>query len=114
MTPERLAPILADALRSATHDGVNLETAARVAAERVAPMIGPRYPQVQGRCPTCGAASLFLGEGGFVTCSWLTCSRPDHATDVLDGGTPFHDINGCGRTQRHELGECAASDGGVR
>lgn len=52
------------------------------------------YPRVQGRCPTCGSESLFLGEGGYVTCSWIECSRPDHASDVLGAHAP-HDCETC-------------------
>lgn len=42
-----------------------------------------RWPKVQGRCPACGRDSLFLGSGGYVTCSIIGCSKPDAATDVL-------------------------------
>lgn len=40
--------------------------------------------RVQGFCPACGKESLFLGEGGYVTCSVLGCPVPDAATRVLD------------------------------
>ncbi|WP_405479805.1 hypothetical protein [Streptomyces anulatus] len=43
-------------------------------------------PDVQGRCPACGAASLFLGEGGHVTCSRIDCPSPSAADDMLHGG----------------------------
>ncbi|WP_411096001.1 hypothetical protein [Streptomyces sp. 020-2-3H-GM] len=43
-------------------------------------------PDVQGRCPACGAASLFLGEGGHVTCARLDCPDPSAADDLLHGG----------------------------
>ncbi|MEU0098281.1 hypothetical protein [Streptomyces sp. NPDC006267] len=43
-------------------------------------------PDVQGRCPACGAASLFLGEGGHVTCSRIDCPAPSAADDLLHGG----------------------------
>lgn len=48
----------------------------------------PYYPDVAGRCPSCGRASLFLGEGGYVTCSSLSCDVPDAASNLLDGVTP--------------------------
>ena len=38
---------------------------------------------VQGRCPACGWASLFLGDGGYVTCSRLECPRPDLVTELI-------------------------------
>lgn len=40
---------------------------------------------VQGRCPWCGAGSLFLGSGGFITCSLIGCPNPTGITDLLDG-----------------------------
>lgn len=41
------------------------------------------HPRVQGRCPACGGSSLFLGSGGYLTCSRLDCPQPDAATEVL-------------------------------
>jgi len=41
------------------------------------------YPHVQGRCPACGGASLFLGSGGYVTCASLECTNPAQASDLL-------------------------------
>ena len=40
--------------------------------------------RVQGRCPACGATSLFLGAGDYVTCSRLECREPDAATAALE------------------------------
>ncbi|MFL3869271.1 hypothetical protein LT966_21970 [Streptomyces griseobrunneus] len=42
-------------------------------------------PDVQGRCPACSAASLFLGEGGHVTCARIECSDPCAADQLLHG-----------------------------
>ncbi|MYX67345.1 hypothetical protein K388_05598 [Streptomyces sp. KhCrAH-43] len=42
-------------------------------------------PDVQGRCPACGGASLFLGSGGHVTCSRIDCPAPGEADDLLHG-----------------------------
>ncbi|MFG3136140.1 DUF6085 family protein [Streptomyces sp. NPDC048211] len=42
-------------------------------------------PDVQGRCPACGGASLFLGEGGHVTCSRIECPEPSAADELLHG-----------------------------
>lgn len=39
--------------------------------------------EVQGYCPSCGSSSLFLGAGGYVTCSWSDCAEPDAATGML-------------------------------
>lgn len=35
--------------------------------------------KVQGRCPACGCSSLFLGNGGYVTCGLLGCPDPTAA-----------------------------------
>lgn len=39
--------------------------------------------EVVGYCPACGAASLFLADGGYITCSRLECSRPTAADELL-------------------------------
>ena len=44
--------------------------------------------QVQGICPACGSKSLFLGDGGYVTCSWVECKQPDAATELLEREDP--------------------------
>jgi hypothetical protein len=41
------------------------------------------HPLVQGRCPACNGASLFLGSGGYVTCSRLDCPNPTAADEQL-------------------------------
>jgi hypothetical protein len=38
---------------------------------------------VQGRCPACGSTSLFLGDGGYVTCPRIDCPEPDAASTLL-------------------------------
>ncbi|TFI30174.1 hypothetical protein E4P36_05360 [Streptomyces sp. 4R-3d] len=42
-------------------------------------------PDVQGRCPACGTSSLFLSEGGHVTCSRTACVAPGAADQLLHG-----------------------------
>lgn len=44
------------------------------------------YPHVQGKCPACGSNSLFLGEGGYVTCGMRPCPQPDLVSDLLIEG----------------------------
>jgi hypothetical protein len=34
-------------------------------------------------CPVCGNRTLFIGSGGYVTCSWIDCSNPD-TSDAVD------------------------------
>jgi len=41
-------------------------------------------PLVKGHCPACHSASLFLGDGGYITCSRLDCPEPDAATTLLE------------------------------
>lgn len=41
------------------------------------------YPRVEGECPECGCESLFLGDGGYVTCSRIDCSSPSSPSEVL-------------------------------
>jgi len=41
-------------------------------------------PLVQGNCPACRRAELFLGTGGYPTCSNADCPEPDAATTVLE------------------------------
>jgi hypothetical protein len=40
--------------------------------------------KVQGFCPMGCGATLFLGSGGYVTCSYSNCPRPDAATVILE------------------------------
>jgi hypothetical protein len=42
------------------------------------------FPDVQGRCPACGGASLFVGSGGYITCRRIECPEPDAATTLLE------------------------------
>ncbi|MFJ2675094.1 DUF6085 family protein [Streptomyces sp. NPDC087525] len=42
------------------------------------------YTTVQGHCPACRGTSLFLGSGGYVTCSRLDCPEPDAASTLLE------------------------------
>lgn len=40
--------------------------------------------KVAGTCPACGSkGTLFLGEGGYVTCSWSACKDPGAADKLL-------------------------------
>lgn len=41
------------------------------------------YPAVQGRCPSCGASTVFVAEGGYLTCSLSTCSNPLAPSEAL-------------------------------
>lgn len=45
--------------------------------------------QVIGVCPMGCGSTLFLGSGGYVTCSWEGCPDPGAASDLLAGGLNF-------------------------
>ncbi|WP_030764824.1 DUF6085 family protein [Streptomyces sp. NRRL F-2664] len=47
----------------------------------------PALPDVAGRCPACRGASLFLGDGGHVTCSRIDCPNPCAADELLHAPT---------------------------
>jgi hypothetical protein len=52
------------------------------------PRIGMTSPQVAGRCPACRHESLFLAEGGHLTCDRLACPNPTAADELLHGERP--------------------------
>ena len=62
---------------------------------------------VRGHCPACGWASLFVGEGGYLTCSRLECPRPDAAHAILADRETEHIVqfDDTGFTVRHPLRE---------
>src|SRR5581483_10497659 len=45
---------------------------------------GKGWPRVEGRCPSCGHRSLFVGSGGYVVCAIIGCKDPGSASDLLD------------------------------
>ena len=47
------------------------------------PQAYPGFPHVRGKCPSCNWKSLFLGAGGYVTCSNLDCIDPTQAAQML-------------------------------
>jgi hypothetical protein len=49
---------------------------------------GGGWPQVEGFCPACGSRSLFLGSGGYVTCSIIRCPNPSAVSDQLENREP--------------------------
>lgn len=61
-------------------------------------------PLVQGRCPACGTKGLFLGDGGYVTCSFIDCPQPDAATEVIADfwdARQHHAFTFCGQNVGH-------------
>lgn len=53
---------------------------------RGAPDPQPAPPTVTGRCPACKGESLFLADGGHVTCSRIDCPDPSAADWSLHSG----------------------------
>jgi Family of unknown function (DUF6085) len=62
---------------------------------------------VQGYCPMGCGRTLFLADGGYVTCSCVHCPRPDAVADILDDRESGHivDFSEHGFTIRHPLRE---------
>ncbi|GAB2906921.1 hypothetical protein GCM10027047_01470 [Rhodococcus aerolatus] len=50
--------------------------------------VGTGRPWVAGFCPACGKRGLFVGEGGYVTCSQIGCPNPGAPSDVLFAPAP--------------------------
>ncbi|GHB55812.1 hypothetical protein GCM10010331_49590 [Streptomyces xanthochromogenes] len=65
------------------------------------------FPAVQGRCPACRGASLFVGSGGYITCARLECPEPDAATTLLERRT--EDIAAGADTRRRALARNAVA-----
>jgi DNA-directed RNA polymerase subunit RPC12/RpoP len=46
---------------------------------KAAPAIKPAilHPgRIEDECPSCGHRTLFIGNGGWLTCSWIPCKAP--------------------------------------
>jgi hypothetical protein len=63
--------------------------------------------KVAGYCPMGCGETLFLGSGGYVTCSFTGCPRPDAAAGVLNDREAHHTVrlDEAGFTIRHPLRE---------
>lgn len=46
--------------------------------------------KLRGRCIACGTRSLFVGSGGYITCSLRECPNPGAVTDFLN--RPQHHV----------------------
>lgn len=44
--------------------------------------------RIRDRCPACGGPDLFVGTGGYLTCSLIGCPDPTAAHKLLSGRTP--------------------------
>lgn len=45
--------------------------------------------QVKGQCPMGCGDTLFIGSGGYITCSWHACPNPTAVADLLRLGELF-------------------------
>ena len=63
--------------------------------------------RIQGFCPMGCGTTLFVGEGGYLTCSHLKCPRPDAVSDLLADRETEHiaEIEAKTFTIRHPLRE---------
>jgi len=68
--------------------------------------------RVQGFCPMGCGKTLFLGDGGYVTCSWIECPEPDAVSTILDEDESEHLVHLEARTFtiRHPLRERLRDD----
>jgi len=48
----------------------------------------PSHAWVAGRCPACGRRGLFVGSGGYLSCSQSGCPDPGAPHDALIPATP--------------------------
>ncbi len=44
------------------------------------------YPWVKGICPACHGNTLFVGDGGHITCSYIPCPDPGAVDKLLSMG----------------------------
>jgi len=66
----------------------------------------PRNPDVKGMCPSCGSRSLFLGNGGHVTCSWIECKDPCAADKLLSIDPTVPKLNCSLCRGQHRTADC--------
>lgn len=45
---------------------------------------------VRGQCPMGCGATLFVGSGGYITCSLINCPQPDAVAALLDDSETHH------------------------
>jgi hypothetical protein len=68
--------------------------------------------RVSGYCPMGCGATLFLGSGGYVTCSWINCPNPAAVSDLLEDRETEHiaTLDGSSFTVKHPLRERIADE----
>jgi hypothetical protein len=65
------------------------------------------FQQVKGHCPMGCGETLFVASGGYLTCSYVTCPRPDAVATLLEDRETEHVVvfDNDGWTVRHPLRE---------
>lgn len=63
--------------------------------------------RLAGYCPMGCGQHLFIGAGGFITCAWIDCPRPDAVSTLLEDRETEHVVlfGRAGFTIRHPLRE---------
>ena len=46
------------------------------------------HDRLEGKCPACGWSGLFVGSGGYITCSQYDCPDPGAVADILRSSNP--------------------------
>lgn len=46
--------------------------------------------KIAGNCPMGCGRTLFAAEGGYITCAYIECPRPDAVADLLDDNESEH------------------------
>lgn len=70
------------------------------------------HPKVKGCCPMGCGDTLFLGTGGYVTCSLIGCPDPSAASEILEDPETEHIVvfDEKGFTVQHPLRERLAGE----
>lgn len=71
-----------------------------------------RFPRVRGKCPMGCGEMLFLGEGGYVTCSWHDCPDPDAASRLLKFAEGFEALRSGIRSELQRADDAMSGLGG--
>lgn len=57
-------------------DAAALHEMGKLAALRAPAVTGEAERRINTRCPSCGSSTLFVAEGGHLTCSLIGCKQP--------------------------------------
>lgn len=78
MTHEDLLRAALEYLRERASDNAGLPLGAKLDEQAAAlqSLLMRGTEPIVDRCPSCGAASLFIGKGGYLTCSVIRCREP--------------------------------------